>query len=321
MTFDRIQVAKEIKALARRIGFTDCGIIPAHAFLDDTQQLQKWLRQGMHGGMSYMESYFEKRIDPSKLVPGAKSVIVVTVNYFPSRKQKEENENLIISKYAYGLDYHDVIRGMMKIFLQSINQEIVACKGRVFIDSAPILERAAARLAGVGWIGKNTNLISRYHGSFLFIGELIIDVALGYDQPISDFCGTCTRCIDACPTQALIAPHRLDSRLCISYWTIEHKSAINAMFKGKFKNRIFGCDICQDVCPWNRKAKPGKIKELKPSRELLEMRNKDWRNLTEEKYNQLFHHSALARTGFNGLTRNIAFVSDKNNPDEDQQAI
>jgi epoxyqueuosine reductase len=321
MKSEKEEFSIKIKMLAQRIGFSDCGIIPARQFVDDTRYLQKWLRLGMHAGMNYMENHFEKRCDPSKLVPGAKSVIVVLLNYLPNNVIGESEENLILSKYAYGHDYHDIMKKMLNKFLTLINSGISGCSGRVFVDSAPVLERAAARLAGIGWIGKNCNLLSKQNGSFFFIGELIIDLPLAYDYPIGEFCGTCTKCLDACPTGALIAPKQLDSNKCISYWTIEHKGRIDPSMKGKFQNRIFGCDICQDVCPWNQKAKPGKIKELKPSGELLEMRNSDWHNLTEVKFNQLFQHSALTRTGFNGLTRNIAFVSEKNNPDEERATI
>jgi epoxyqueuosine reductase len=309
MTGERKEISKAIKKLARRIGFTDCGIIPARAFTDDSHHFQKWLRLGMHAGMNYLENHFEKRTDPSKLVPGAKSVIVLLLNYLPAHAQSEENENLIISKYAYGQDYHQVMKGMLQNLLQAINKDIAPCTGRVFVDSAPILERAAARSAGLGWIGKNSNLISPTYGSFLFIGELIVDLQLEYDNPIPDYCGACTRCIDSCPTKALTAPHRLDSRKCISYWTIEHKGEIDLMLRGKFNNRIFGCDICQDVCPWNRKARPNKISEFRPSNALFAMNKINWHNLKEEEYEQLFSDTAVMRTGYDGLTRNIKFVT------------
>lgn len=309
MISDREKISRKIKELAILTGFTGCGIVPARLLPDDTRHLQKWLRQDMHAGMRYMENHFEKRTDPSKLVPGAKSVIVVVLNYFPSRKQKEENENLIISKYAYGKDYHHVMQAMLKNFLQSINKEIVPCKGRAFVDSAPVLERALAAGAGLGWIGKNSNLISPQYGSFLFIGELIVDIQLEYDKPRTNYCGTCTKCIDACPTHAIIAPHRLDSRRCISYWTIEHKGTIDGSLRGKFKNRIVGCDICQDVCPWNNKAKPTKVPGFICAPDLIKMTRKSWQKLSEEKYLQLFGESAVRRTGYDGLIRNINFVS------------
>ena len=303
------EISDQIKELAVSSGFTDCGIAPAGRLAEDAVRLKKWLEEGMHAGMKYMENYFDKRTDPSLLVPGAKSVIVVLLNYFPEQSQKKQN-NLILSKYAYGQDYHPVMKTMLKQLMQSINDKITPLQGRVFVDSAPVLERALASMAGLGWTGKNANLISPKHGSFCFIGEIITDVELDYNkQAVPDFCGSCRKCIEACPTNAIIADRVIDSRKCISYWTIEHKGEIDSSLKGKFENRIFGCDICQDVCPWNRKAQHNTINEFHPSPDLINMARKDWQELTEEKFNTLFHESAVRRTGYDGLMRNIGFVT------------
>ncbi len=308
MLTDRVEISKRIKKLALRIGFSDCGITPARILPADASYLKKWLRLEMHAGMKYMENHFEKRTDPSQLLPGAKSVIVVLLNYFPKKQQSQDADNLVIAKYAYGADYHIVMKNMLKQFLVAINTEITPCKGRSFVDSAPVLERTLASKAGLGWIGKNTNLISPRLGSFVFLGGLIVDELLEFDKPVADYCGSCTRCIDACPTGALSSPQKLDSRKCISYWTIEHKGKINEMFRGKFNNRIFGCDICQDVCPWNLKVKTTVVKEFEPNPEFLSMKYHEWDTLTESKFNYLFGNSAINRTGYDRLLRNIRFI-------------
>jgi epoxyqueuosine reductase len=307
MTIDRKEKTQKIKELAKQVGFTDCGIAPAKTLDIDTKHLKHWLRQGMHAGMKYMENHFEKRTNPSKLVPGAKSVIVVVLNYYPARLQSPSGGNFLISKYTYGHDYHSVMKTMLKRFYTGIKSTIIPLNGSVFVDSAPVMERALAALAGLGWIGKNSNLLSPHHGSFVFIGELIVDTELEYDEPLPDRCGRCTKCIDACPTNAIVSPQVIDSRKCISYWTIEHKELIDYSLKGKFKNRIFGCDICQDVCPWNRRAKPNNIEEFQPNPILIDMVRKDWQDLTEEQFNQLFQGSALMRNSFKRFKRNFEF--------------
>jgi epoxyqueuosine reductase len=240
-------------------------------------------------------------------VPGAKSVVLVLLNYYPE-DLIEEKGNFVISKYAYGRDYHKVMKSMLRKLQKEINNEIVKHEGRIFADSAPVLERALAAKAGLGWVGKNANLISPEHGSFVFIGELILNVELAYDRPINDFCGSCTKCLQACPTKAIIQPKVIDSRRCISYWTIEHKGAIHQSLQDTFRDRIFGCDICQDVCPWNRKSESTNVAAFRPSPDLTGMAKNDWRNLPEEKYERLFRGSAVKRAKYSGLMRNIRFV-------------
>jgi epoxyqueuosine reductase len=300
----------KIKQKAKAMGFSDCKIAPAGLLSEDAKHLKKWLLEGKHADMHYMENHFEKRIDPRKLMPETKSIILVLLNYFPRNKLAEEN-NFHISKYAYGRDYHKVMKTMLKSLQKAIHDEIVPHNARIFVDSAPVLERAWAERAGLGWIGKNANLISPVHGSFVFIGEILVDIDLAYDKPIKDFCGSCTKCIQACPTNAIIEPKTIDSRLCISYWTIENKGSIDSSMKGNFQDRIFGCDICQDVCPWNKKAKFHTVEEFEPDPELISMVKKDWEQLTEEKFNILFNSSAVNRTGYVGLQRNIRFVNNE----------
>jgi len=303
------EISDKIKNLAIRSGFTDCGIVPASKLNKDAERLHNWLNSGMHAGMKYMENHFDKRTNPALLVPGAKSVIVVLLNYFPEEQQKR-GSNFFISKYAFGCDYHRVIKSMLRKLLESINKELIPLNGRVFVDSAPVLERALASLAGLGWVGKNANLISPKHGSFCFIGEIITDIELACNnKSMPDFCGSCTKCIEACPTNAILPGRLIDSRKCISYWTIEHKDEIDGLLKGKFENRIFGCDICQDVCPWNRKSQPNTIDEFRPSADLINMTGKDWQELTEIRFNELFEGTAVTRAGFEGLIRNIRFVT------------
>jgi epoxyqueuosine reductase len=301
------EISKAVKALALKSGFTACGIAPAGRLSKDSERLREWLDTGMHAGMYYMENHFNGRINPSVLVPGAKSVIVVLLNYFPGEQQKVK-DNFIVSKYAYGQDYHHVMRYMLQDLFNRINESIIPMKGRVFVDSAPVLERALAALAGLGWIGKNANLISPKYGSFCFIGELIVDVDLACDTRISDLCGTCTKCIQACPTNAIRNNRTIDSRKCIAYWTIEHKGMIDETLKGKFRGRIFGCDICQDVCPWNRKAMTHAIKDFLPLPEIYDWTKEEWCHLSEKDFARLFSNSPIKRTGYQRLKRNIAFV-------------
>jgi len=297
-----------IKEEAQRLGFLDCGIAKAEFLEEEKEGLAQWLKGGMHGGMLYMENHFEKRLDPRELVENSRSVISVLLNYFPSQSQADP-EAPVLSKYAYGLDYHFVLKDRLNQLLAYINDEIAPVSGRAFVDSAPVLDRAWARKAGLGWVGKNSNLISHKHGSFFFIGELLVDLELKPDQPENkDHCGTCTRCIDACPAGAIVAPRVIDARRCISYLTIENRGEIPSRFSGKLKNRFFGCDICQDVCPWNRKATPHNIEEFAPSAELMQMSNDEWFHLDRNTFNRLFKKSPLKRAGYKLIIRNLNFL-------------
>ena len=296
-----------IKAKARALGFSFCGISKAGFLADEAPLLEEWLTRGYQGKMSYLENYFDKRLDPTLLVPGAKSVITLLYNYFPEKDLARENE-LKIAKYAYGEDYHYVIKDKLKIFLQDIQQHIGQVHGRAFVDSAPVLERAWAKKSGAGWIGKNSLLLNREMGSFFFIAELILDLELEHDGPVKDYCGTCTACMDACPTDAIPAPYVVDGSKCISYFTIELKEEIPSEVKGKFENWVFGCDICQDVCPWNRFSRPHNESRFKPQPDLEEMTQQDWREITEEVFEKLFKNSAVKRTKLSGLKRNVQFV-------------
>ncbi len=297
-----------IKSEAKRLGFDFVGISKAEFLEEEAPRLENWLNKNMHGQMSYMQNHFDKRLDPRILVPGAKSVVSLLLNYFPSQTQVDETAPKI-SKYAYGNDYHDVIKDKLNQLLQYIKENIGEVDGRVFVDSAPVLDRAWAQKSGLGWIGKNSNLINKQRGSFFFIAELIIDLELEADGPIKDYCGTCTKCIDACPTEAIVAPQIVDGSKCISYFTIELKDAIPADVKGKFDNWMFGCDVCQDVCPWNRFSKPHQEPQFNPASGLLEMTKKEWLELTEETFKKVFKDSAVKRTKFSGLTRNIKFIT------------
>lgn len=284
-----------------------CGISKAEFLEEEAPRLEKWLRDKMHGSMSYMENHFDKRLDPRLLVPGAKSVVSLLLNYYP--EDELEQSDYKISKYAYGRDYHDVIKEKLKDFFVFIQDEIGEVGGRVFVDSAPVMDKAWAQRSGLGWIGKNSNLIHPKEGSFFFIAELILDLELESDGPIKDYCGTCTRCIDACPTEAIVEPYVVDGSKCISYFTIELKDQIIPHSKAsEFENWIFGCDICQDVCPWNRFAKPHGILEFKPSNELQSFTANDWEDLTEEIFKELFRRSPIKRSKFAGIKRNIEFV-------------
>ncbi|MEC8637740.1 MAG: tRNA epoxyqueuosine(34) reductase QueG, partial [Bacteroidota bacterium] len=287
--------------------FLSCGISHAGFLEEEAPRLEQWLQQGHHGSMTYMERNFDKRLDPTKLVPGAKSVVSLLYNYYPKNKQSDPTAPKI-SKYAYGKDYHVVIKDKLFELMQVLQQEIGEIHGRVFVDSAPVLDKAWAAKAGLGWIGKHSNLISKQTGSFFFIAELIIDLPLEQDTAVTDHCGSCTACIDACPTDAIIAPYQVDGSKCISYYTIELKDAIPQEVKGQFDNWAFGCDVCQDVCPWNRFSTPHNEPQFEPSSELLQMSSDDWHEITEAVFDRLFAESAVQRTQFSGLKRNLEFL-------------
>lgn len=299
-----------IKREAKNLGFMQCGIAKAGYLESEASRLEKWLANNNHGQMAYMENYFDKRLDPRLLVDGAKSVISLSLNYYSEDLQKDPSAPKI-SKYAYGEDYHTLIKEKLKKLLQFIEEQIGEVSGRAFVDSAPVLDRAWAKKAGLGWVGKNTNIISKQSGSFFFLAELIIDLELAYDEPFAaDYCGTCTKCIDACPTEAIIAPQTIDSNKCISYLTIELKDQIPNGFKGQMENWAFGCDICQDVCPWNRFSKPHSEERLKPLDGLLELSAKDLTEISEEVFKKVFKNSAVKRTKFAGLKRNLEFLEE-----------
>ena len=300
------EYSRKIKEEAKRLGFLSCGISKAGFLEEEAPRLEEWLNKNYHGEMAYMENHFDKRLDPTKLVEGSKSVISVLMNYFPSEQQNPDSYK--ISKYAYGMDYHFVVKDKLKALLHFIQEEIGEVHGRAFVDSAPILEKAWAAKSGLGWIGKHSNLLTKEQGSFYFIGELILDMDLEYDAPVTDHCGTCTACIDACPTQAIVAPYEVDGSKCISYFTIELKNEIPNDFKGQFDDWMFGCDVCQDVCPWNRFSKPHREPLFNPHPELVAMSKKYWEEITEEVFQEVFRKSAVKRTKFTGLKRNIEFL-------------
>lgn len=295
-----------VKSNAKKLGFDHCGISKAEFLSGEDLRLKNWLGKGLHGRMSYMANHYDKRIDPTRLVDGAKSVISLLYNYTPER-EIPAGDNFKIARYAYGKDYHFVIKYKLKELLKLIRQEIPEVTGRVFVDSAPVMERQWAARGGLGWTGKNTLLINKEGGSYFFIAELILNIEFMYDQPQGDFCGTCTRCLDACPTQAL-TPYQLDATKCISYLTIELRDEIPEEFIGKMHDWIFGCDICQEVCPWNRFSKPHREPSFQPDPELKKMKKKDWIEMTEEVFKDHFSQSALQRVKFKGLKRNIAFA-------------
>lgn len=298
-----------IKEIARSIGFDQCGIARAQRLDDDAFRLEKWLKNGRHGEMHYMENHFDLRIDPQQLVPGAKSVITLLFNYFPDEQQHIELPK--IAKYAYGKDYHLVIREKLHEFLFRIREKIGHIDGRGFVDSAPVLERSWAQRSGLGWIGKNGNLINKQEGSFFFIATLITDLNLVPDDPYAkDYCGSCTKCIDACPTDAILPNKELNASSCISYYTIELKSHILPDdLKNKSENWIFGCDICQDVCPWNRFSKPHKHEELDPIKEVMTFKINDWMSMDKNRFNEIFKDSPLKRTKWEGIQRNLSLFS------------
>jgi epoxyqueuosine reductase len=299
--------AQWIKEQALALGFLSCGISKAGFLEDEAARLEHWLNTNQHGEMHYMENHFDKRLDPTLLVPGAKSVVSLTLNYYNSEKQTDPNAPKI-SQYAYGKDYHFVIKDKLKELLSRINNQIGAVDGRVFVDSAPVMDKAWAAKAGLGWIGKNSNLLSKQVGSFFFIAELILDLELESDYPVTDHCGSCTACIDACPTDAITNPYQVDGSKCISYFTIELKDALPTEFKGKMDDWMFGCDVCQDVCPWNKFSKPHEEPLFNPHTELLQMTSSDWTELTAETFQKVFKDSAVKRTKLEGLTRNIEFL-------------
>ncbi len=304
----RKDYASFIKAEAARLGFQSCGISPAGFLEEEAPRLESWLNKGRHGEMSYMENHFDKRLDPTQLVDGAKSVISLTLNYYQDTEQADPTAPKI-SKYAYGTDYHFVIKDKLKQLMEAIREQIGEVNGRAFVDSAPVLDKAWAKKSGLGWIGKNANLISKKTGSFFFLAELITDLETEYDlAPAADHCGTCTRCMDACPTEAIVAPYIVDGSRCISYLTIELKNELPTEFKGKMDNWVFGCDICQDVCPWNKFSLPTNENAFQPRPELLEMKTRDWQEITEETFRAVFKDSPVKRTKFSGLKRNIDFL-------------
>ena len=301
-----------IKQHAAKLGFDYCGIAKAELLSDDAKRLESWLNKGMHGNMKYMENHFDMRIDPRKLVPGAKSVITLLLNYLPEQEQKTTSPR--IAKYAFGNDYHEVIREKLRNFLAEIKIVVGQIEGRGFVDSAPVLERSWAQKTGLGWIGKNGNLINKQSGSFFFIATLIVDLELEYDNAYSkDYCGTCTKCIDNCPTEAILPDKVVDGSKCISYFTIELKDAlIPDGMKGKFDNWMFGCDVCQDVCPWNRFAKTTNEIKFTPIPAILNFTNNDWEELTEESFKLIFNNSPLKRSRFAGIKRNLTFIKTNN---------
>jgi epoxyqueuosine reductase len=296
-----------IKKLALEAGFSFCGISDAAFLEEEAPRLERWLKQGMQGQMDYMANHFDKRLDPQLLVPGAKSVVSLMYNYFPEKEAVPSALN--ISKYAYGEDYHEVIKERLNVLMVRIREMIGEVEGRVFVDSAPVLEKAWAKKAGLGWIGKNANLINKQQGSFFFLAEMIIDLELQPDGPIKDYCGTCTACIDACPTEAIVEPFVVDGSKCISYLTIELREAIPSEFKGKMAEWAFGCDICQDVCPWNRFSRPHQEARFNGSLEWTTWDAKEWKELTEETFKRVFKKSAVNRAKYVGLKKNISFLT------------
>ena len=300
-----------VKSTARDLGFDYCGIAKAVKLNEDASRLESWLQQGFHGSMQYMERNFDMRVDPTLLVPGAKSVITLLLNYFPS--QHQQNTAPKISKYAYGKDYHEVIKPKLNNFLLILQEKIGEIHGRGFVDSAPVLERAWAQRSGLGWIGKNGNFITKHHRSFFFIATIITDLELVPDEPFaSDYCGTCTRCIDACPTNAILDNKVVNASRCISYFTIELKEMLMpGEMQSKFQHWMFGCDICQDVCPWNRFSKPTEESSFTPIPEILNLTTKEWENITEETFKRIFKDSPLKRAKFKGIQRNLKFIAMK----------
>jgi len=301
--------AQILKSTAKRLGFDYCGIAKA-GFLDsEASRLEEWLNRNYQGKMAYLANHFDKRLDPTKLVEGAKTVVSLIYNYYPEKQLPHQPEDLKLAKYAYGQDYHVVIRAKLTEFLEVLREEIGEINGRSFVDSAPVMERQWAQRAGLGWIGKNSLLLNRQMGSFFFLAELIIDLEATPDTPLAkDYCGTCTACMDACPTDAIVQPEVIDASKCISYLTIELKEAIPNEFAGKMENWVFGCDICQDVCPWNRFSRPHQEPAFKPNEELANFSNKEWVEMTEETFLRVFSKSAVKRTKFSGIKRNVDFL-------------
>jgi len=302
------QYTQSIKQEAQRLGFLSCGISKAGFLEAEAPRLENWLNNNLHGQMSYMENHFDKRLDPTLLVKDAKSVISLLLNYYPTELQQKDSFK--ISKYAYGQDYHFVIKEKLKELLYFIQSTIGEVSGRAFVDSAPVLDKAWAAKSGLGWIGKNSNLITKKTGSFYFIAELIIDLQLDYDNTTTNHCGSCTACLDACPTNAIIAPYVVDASKCISYFTIELKDNLPLEMKGKFQDWAFGCDVCQDVCPWNKFSEPHNEPLLKATPEVLNYSKKDWEEITQEVFQKVFQNSPIKRTKLNGLQRNIKFLKE-----------
>lgn len=298
--------SKIIKSESKRLGFLSCGISKAGFLEEEAPRLENWLNNRMNGQMSYMENHFDKRLNPILLIDDAKSVISLLLNYYPSELQNQDSYK--ISKYAYGQDYHHVIKEKLKELLHFIQTEIGEVSGRAFVDSAPVLDKAWAAKSGLGWVGKNSNLITQKVGSFYFIAELIIDLELDYDTPTTDHCGSCTACLDACPTEAIVAPYVVDGSKCISYFTIELKDNLPEEMKGKFDDWMFGCDVCQDVCPWNRFSKPHNEPLFQPNPDILNFSKADWEEITVDTFQKVFKNSAVKRTKYEGLLRNINFL-------------
>ena len=308
MPENRKKISSEfIKKQACELGFFQCGISKAEFLIDEAEKLKDWLEKDFHAEMYYMQNNLEKRLDPRLLHENAKSIISVLFNYFPENSDFQKN-NFVVSKYAFGKDYHFVIKNKLKELLKIIEENFGKVSARIFIDSAPVLEKAWAMRAGLGWIGKNTCLINKKAGSFFFIGEIILDLELEYDKPYKNYCGNCTKCLDACPTNALSKSYTLDSQKCISYLTIENKKGLPKDLKEKFESRIFGCDICQDVCPFNKFSRKHSEPDFIPSDEFVKLTKVDWENLKKEDFNRIFKKSAIKRTKFEGLKRNIDFV-------------
>ena len=309
MSINKVTYTQLIKAEAKRLGFFACGISEARFLKEEAKNFERWLKKGYHGEMSYMENHFDKRLNPKLLVPGAKSIISLLYNYYPEETQKQKDAP-VISKYAYGEDYHFVLKDKMRALMQFMNAEIGDVNGRAFTDSAPVFDKKWAELSGIAWRGKHSNMLTK-QGSFFFIGELIIDLELAYDKPMNSYCGTCTRCIDACPTQAITEPYVVDAKKCISYLTIEFKERMPENLKDKFQNRVFGCDICQDVCPYNKKPLFHNEDRFLPHPDLLKMTKDEWYEITEDVFKILFKKSPVKRTKFTGLKRNLDFINTK----------
>jgi epoxyqueuosine reductase len=304
---NKVIITKQIYDKAIQLGFSDVGFAQVNGLSDEKDNYKNWLNKGYHADMNYLANNFNKRLNPVLLLENAKTVISVIINYYPG--QSQEKNVPIVSKYAFGRDYHKVLKNKLKDLANYINQELSPINYRYFTDSAPVLERKWAQLSGLGWIGKNSLLINKKLGSFFFIGELIVDIELEYSNQVKDLCGSCTKCIDACPTNAIIKDKVIDSNKCISYLTIENKNTISKEFKNKFKNRVFGCDICQDVCPWNNKKIITDEKDFIPKKEFISMKNEDWLNLDEDNYNLIFNGTAVKRSKFLGLKRNIQYIN------------
>jgi len=304
---DKSHNSKIIKSIAYDLGFDFCGVSKAGFLEEEAPKLEDWLKKGYHGKMHYMENHFDKRLDPTKLVEGAKSVVSLMYNYYP-QQDLEKSDSYKIAKYAYGKDYHFVVKDKLKDFMSQIHEKIGEVGGRIFVDSAPVMERQWAAKSGLGWLGKNSLLLNKQRGSFYFLAELIIDLELEEDGPMRDYCGTCTKCIDACPTDAIVRDGVVDGSKCISYLTIELKDDLPSEFSNKMENWAFGCDICQDVCPWNRFSKPHQEEAFQAHPLLSDMDKKDWEEMTKEVFNEIFRKSAVKRTKYSGLMRNIDFI-------------